>query len=143
MSGEVGMRQFVGVSALLLGPVLAAARPSPAKYVGPEGGAMPPAFGGGVVVTPPLSGGPFSSSPFSSAPFDGAPFQSDVTPRRSGNVSERTSLPRAECVFAGQGYSEGAVVQAQGGERQVCAVRPGATRAEDGSLPLSWQRAGR
>lgn len=143
MPGEVGMRQVVVVSALLLGPVLAAARPSPAQYLGPEGGAMPPAFGGGVIVTPTLSDGPFSSSPFSSAPFDGAPFQSDVTPRRSGDGWKRPLLPRTECVFAGQSYSEGAVVQAHGGERQVCAVRPGATRGEDGSLPLSWQRASR
>ena len=125
------MTRVLVVSAVLLAPMLAAAQPLPAQYVGPEGEAMPP----GAFVSPPPGGGPFSNSPFSSAPFDNAPFQSEAVPRRP-------SRPRAECVFAGQGYSEGAVVQAQGGEQRVCAVRPGATRDEEGNLPLSWQRTG-
>ncbi|MFK4048207.1 hypothetical protein ACI2KH_25155 [Roseomonas mucosa] len=132
------MRRVLVVSAVLLAPMLAAAQPLPAQYVGPEGEAMPP----GAFVSPPPGGGPFSNSPFSSAPFDNAPFQSEAVPRRWGEVPGRPSRPRAECVFAGQGYSEGAVVQAQGGEQRVCAVRPGATRDEEGNLPLSWQRTG-
>jgi hypothetical protein len=51
-----------------------------------------------------------------------------------------TAAPPA-CVFPGQVFSEGASVRGEGGERQVCAPRPGAQPDAAGRLPLVWQPA--
>ena len=47
------------------------------------------------------------------------------------------------CIYAGQIYSEGAVVTPTNGERQTCVPRPGAEPDLSGQMPLAWQSMGR
>ncbi|MHB0698702.1 DUF1496 domain-containing protein [Roseomonas mucosa] len=102
---------------------------------------LPPGYApGAVVTTPRYGGGPFGSGPVA-GPFGAGQSQSGAWGGGSVFGSERPAARRAAatCVFAGQSYSEGAVVGEQGRARQVCAVRPGATLDEDGNVPLAWQ----
>lgn len=102
---------------------------------------LPPGYSPGAVVTSPgYGGGPFNSGPVA-GPFGAGPSQPGGWGGGSVFGSERPAARRAAagCVFAGQSYSEGAVVGEQGRARQVCAARPGATLDEDGNMPLTWQ----
>ncbi|QDD92710.1 Hypothetical protein HVIM_04539 (plasmid) [Roseomonas mucosa] len=102
---------------------------------------LPPGYAPGAVVTTPGNGGGLFGNGPVAGPFGAAQSQTGAWGGGSVFGSERATTRRtaAGCVFAGQSYSEGAVVGEQGRARQVCAARRGGTVDEDGNVPLAWQ----
>ena len=106
------------------------------QFVAPNVVVTPPAFGFG-------GGGYGTSSPL--------PFETQQTQQQrlletldTGGIERPAPSTRPPgCIYAGQIYSEGAVVTPTNGERQTCVPRPGAEPDLSGQRPLAWQSMGR
>lgn len=100
-----------------------------------------------VIVTPPpygFGGGGYGAS--SALPFETQQTQQQrlLETLDTGGIERPAPSARPPgCIYAGQIYSEGAVVTPTNGERLRCVPRPGAEPDLSGQMPLAWQSMGR
>ncbi|WP_186374237.1 hypothetical protein [Roseomonas gilardii] len=133
-AGDTTLSRILLVATLLLPEAAMAQLPG---QFGPQQQFLAP----NVVVTLPFAGGTVGANPL--------PFETQQTQQQrllemlnTGGIERPApAAVAAGCMFAGQIYSEGALVRAEGGDRQVCLPRPGAEPDAAGHLPLAWQAA--
>ncbi|MGI4952775.1 MAG: hypothetical protein ACRYGM_13325 [Janthinobacterium lividum] len=101
----------------------------------------PRSFGPGVLVGPLQGGGrggivgdaiPFAAPQFGPQPLLGPIVLDGLDPSSLGGEAA------PGCLYAGQAYSEGAVIRNDAG-RQVCGPRRGAVPDASGQVPLGWR----
>ena len=116
------------IAATLL-PAAAYAQLSQPGYYAPNVVVMPPGYGG-----------------YGSAEDNASPFPSPLANQQrllemlnTGGIEPpaRRTAPQG-CIYAGQTYSEGAIVRNEAG-RQVCGPHAGAEPDASGQVPLSWR----